>query len=372
MKSKITSIIMSFVIILIMIVFVVLGIMVWQEIASMQASIQPEDVKTELSISNNTDTKIENKDTEDNPFDQIDDNNNSEENNSNNNDNVNKFFYTQLDEYSKIIYKAFEANEENMRSGTYKVELGNGFSDLLNTENGQEELGKYYQSAIEAYTYDNPSVFYLDPNKMYLNIETTTKFNKNTYNVYVNNGNASNYLISEFSSKQEVDDAINKVEKVKNIIVQNRSGNDYDDIKMVHDYLVDNIQYDTSISKAHIYNLYGALINGEAVCEGYARSFKYLMDAMGIPCTIVIGKGTNSEGNTENHAWNYVQLDGTWYAIDTTWDDPVTTNGRVPQSTKYRYFLKGSNDMDTDHTPSGRFTDKGMMFVYPDLSIINY
>lgn len=72
---------------------------------------------------------------------------------------------------------------------------------------------------------------------------------------------------------------------------------------------------------------------------------------------MVIGKGTNSEGKTENHAWNYVSLGNAWYAIDCTWDDPVSSTGWVSNSSKYRYFLKGSNNMIQDHRPSGQFTE---------------
>ena len=243
------------------------------------------------------------------------------------------------------------------------------FSSILDKSNGKEELGKCYQSAIEAYTYDNPQIFYLSPNKMYLNIETTTRNGKNTYNVFINNGKEANYFIDEFSSKEQVEQAISSIEQVKNKLVQKRSSNIYDDIKMVHDYLVENIVYDTRISKDNIYNIYGALVNGESVCEGYARAFKYILDEMQIPCTLVIGKATNSEGKTENHAWNYVQLDGKWYAVDSTWDDPVIVGGGfLSKSSKYKYFLKGSNEFLKDHKPNGQFTDGGRIFSYPELS----
>lgn len=50
---------------------------------------------------------------------------------------------------------------------------------------------------------------------------------------------------------------------------------------------------------------------------------------MNIPCIIVIGKATNTKGQTENHAWNYVQINEKWYAVDCTWDDPVIVgNGK--------------------------------------------
>ena len=234
-------------------------------------------------------------------------------------------------------------------------------------------MGEYYQSAIEAYTYDNPEIFYLSPKKMYLNIETTTKGGNSTYNVYINSGNEANYLVDEFNSKQAIDQAIAQIEQVKNQIMQNKTGNTYEDIKMVHDYLVDTIQYDSSLSKQNIYNLYGALINKECVCEGYARSFKYLLDELNIPCVMVIGTATNSQGETENHAWNYVQLNGNWYAVDSTWDDPVVIGGGTASAeSRYKYFLVGREIIDQDHSPSGQFTDGGKVFSYPNLSYESY
>ena len=286
---------------------------------------------------------------------------------------VDKYFYKQLEEPSKTIYKALESNKENMKSGTYRIEFGNSFSDILNTANGQDLLGDYYQSAIEAYTYDNPDVFYLSPNKMYLNIETTTYSSGATYNVFINSGSEKNYFTDEFSSEAQVESAISQIEQVKNTLVSRRTGNTYDDIKMVHDYLINNIEYDTTISKANIYDVYGALVNHVAVCEGYARSFKYILDEMGIPCVLVIGTGTNSRGETERHAWNYVEVQGNWYAVDCTWDDPVVVGGgTVSESSKYKYFLKGSNEFFADHIPSGQFTPGGKEFSYPSLSSSSY
>ena len=374
MKNKLQSIIMFLVVILIVGVCGIFGNIILQELKSMQIVSEPEEFKTTISVSENVNKQNANTpQVEENPLNDIENVNDDEQEVDYTNVNINKYFYNQLNDYSKTIYKAFEVNKENMKTGTYKVELGNSFSELLDTENGQEELGKYYQSAIEAYTYDNPDVFYLSPNKMYLNIETTTKGRKNTYYVYVNSGNEANYLIDEFSSKEQINEALYEIQEVKNNILENRTGEKYDDIKMVHDYLVENIEYDTTISKKNIYNIYGALVNGEAVCEGYARAFKYLMDYLDINCTLVIGKGINSQGNTENHAWNYVELSDIWYAVDTTWDDPIgAIGGWFSQTTRYKYFLKGSNDMDMDHQPIGRFTEEGKVFNYPELSIANY
>ena len=372
MKSRVAGFIMSIVIILIICALILLGMIFYQEISGVETATEPENFIGNYTSNENT------VDTETITTPQVVENNplNDLQSGSNNNTNVDyssvtvdKYFYNQLEEPSKTIYKALESNKENMKSGTYRIELGNSFSDILNTTNGQDELGDYYQSAIEAYTYDNPDIFYLSPNKMYLNIETITSSSGVSYNVYINNGNENNYFTDEFSSEAQVESAISQVEQVKNSIVSRRTGNTYEDIKMVHDYLVDSMEYDTTISRNNIYDVYGALVNKVAVCEGYARSFKYILDEMGIPCVLVIGTGTNSRGETERHAWNYVQLQGIWYAVDSTWDDPVVVGGgTVSQSSKYKYFLKGSSEFYSDHTPSGQFTPGGKEFTYPSLS----
>lgn len=380
MKDKFTMLIMTFIVIAIFGVIGMFGVIIYNEINETDKSNALSEVAEFKTSSINTNDTVEKnietpKIIEKNPLDELSKNNIENSENDVNYDNivVNKYFYNQLESYSKTIYRAFESNKENMKEGTYKINLGTSFSNILSKQNGQEELGKYYQSAIEAYTYDNPDVFYLSPNKMYLNIETTTKGQNKTYNVYINNGEEANYLNEEFSNKQDINLALEKIEAIRKQIIHNKTGNDYEDIKMVHDYLVENIEYDTSLQEKNIYNIYGALINGKCVCEGYARAFKYLLDGLGIESTMVIGKGINSSGQSENHAWNYVKLENNWYAVDCTWDDPVIIGGGyIGNSSKYRYFLKGKEDMEKDHTTLGNFTQGGKEFEYPTLNNKSY
>lgn len=369
MRDTFATIIISVIIILLISVFGFFGVILWNEYQELQTAIEPQAVQTVISESENTlegDIKVPQ--IIENPLNELEDGNSSNKNVKYENVKVDKYFYNQLEDYSAIIYRAFESNKENMKTGKYKIELGDTFSSLLSKSNGQELLNRYYQSAIEAYIYDNPEVFYFNPNKMYLNVETITKGSTKTYNAYINNGNENSYLTDEFSSKEQIDEAISELQNIRSSILQNKTGSTYNDIKIVHDYIVKNTEYDRTISKPNIYNIYGTLVNKEAVCEGYARTFKYMMDGLGIPCTLVIGKGTNSEGKTENHAWNYVKIGDKWYAIDTTWDDPISTTGWVSESSKYKYFLKGSKDFLKDHNPSGQFSEGGKTFSYPALS----
>ena len=260
-----------------------------------------------------------------------------------------------------------------MKTGNYKVEFGNIFYDTLSKEGGDNVLIQDYQSAIEAFTYDNPEIFFLNPNKMYINIETKTKIYKKEFNVYVDNGNSNSYLKDEFSSKGQIDEAINSVRQVKNLLINKKTGNIYKDIKMVHDYLVSNIEYDETVRKKNIYDVYGALVNNEAVCEGYAKAFKYIMDGFDIPSIIAIGDGTNSKGENEKHSWNYVCINDKWYAVDVTWDDPIVRGGgKLSEKSKYRYFLKGRETFMKEHKERNQFTENGKVFEYPILSKEDY
>lgn len=115
--------------------------------------------------------------------------------------------------------------------------------------------------------------------------------------------------------------------KVKQIVSKiGTSWSDYDKEKYIHDYLVDTIKYNQTVAENPITNgnvhqaldAYGALIGKSAVCEGYAKAFQYLCYTVGLNANQVHGVG---------HEWNVVRLDGEWYQIDVTWDDPTVSGG---------------------------------------------
>lgn len=296
-------------------------------------------------------------------------------NNSNTNNNENRrYLYNQLDEVAKIIYGTLYVNKENLKTGIYTVEFGNTFSELLAQENGDKELQRQYQSAIEAFTYENPDIFYLNPTSMYINIETITRIFGVSYNVYINTGDEATYLAEGLYTKEDVEKREAEIEQVKNqIITQVQGKNDYEKLKIIHDYLIDNIEYGDATLGDDMYNIYGALVLKKCVCEGYAKAYQYLLNEIGIENEIVIGIGTNSEDETENHAWNYVKLNNNWYAVDVTWDDPVIRGGgKLSKKSRYQYFLKGSGTFYKNHKISNTFTSEGQEFEYPDLSLTDY
>lgn len=124
-------------------------------------------------------------------------------------------------------------------------------------------------------------------------------------------------------------------------IVNKLSGSNYDKAKKLHDVLIDTITYTNTPNDQ---NAYGALIEGKAVCNGYARAYQHLMNEAGIPAWYVKGTSNNpSTGAPIGHAWNLIKLDGQWYYTDVTWDDQGA-------NTFYAYFNITSKQLLKDHT----------------------
>ena len=119
------------------------------------------------------------------------------------------------------------------------------------------------------------------------------------------------------------------------------SMSDYEIAKALHDYLILNCDYDKRLYSGDMpyisHKAEGALLEGTAVCSGYAKAYEALMNAAGVPCEYV--------GNS-SHGWNIVEIDGAWYHVDTTWDDPINRGGDF---IRYDYFLKSDAYMRRDH-----------------------
>ncbi len=88
---------------------------------------------------------------------------------------------------------------------------------------------------------------------------------------------------------------------------------DYEKVMIVHDYMVLSYGYDIYTGGITAYDM---IVNKIGVCQAYASAFKHFMDTLGIESTIVTS-------GAMNHAWNMVKIDGEWYHVDITWDDPM-------------------------------------------------
>jgi hypothetical protein len=97
------------------------------------------------------------------------------------------------------------------------------------------------------------------------------------------------------------------------------------------------------------YKAYGALVNGKATCSGYAKAFDLLAKSCGLSTTIVTGTARNSSGIEAPHAWNQIYLDGDWYNVDVTWEDPKT-NVEVGFNQLFNKYINGTDaEFAVDH-----------------------
>ncbi len=285
----------------------------------------------------------------------------------------NGYFYAQLGEEAKTIYRAIESHIEDMKTGNYTIDMGDTFQKLLEQENGSDKLEQAYQDAWDAINTDRVDLFYIDSSKVYLYTQQTTIWNYSTYTVSIGPAQNSNYYTQGFTSKQMVEETFAQLENVRQSIISQLTGDTYQKISQLNNYLVDTITYDETLNRANTRNIYGALIEKQVVCEGYAKALKYVLDAIDIPCVLVSGTATNADGQTESHLWNYVQIEQNWYAVDSTWNDPVIVGGGSPTNAmKTEYLCKGQTTMQKDHTPNGKVSQKGMNFTYPTLSMQDY
>ena len=123
---------------------------------------------------------------------------------------------------------------------------------------------------------------------------------------------------------------------------------DLEKVFYVHEWLVQNIAYDREHLNDGVqddHNLRGALLEGTAVCDGYAKTYALTLRKLGITGVLVTSKDIG-------HAWNMVELDGNWYQVDCTWDDPVDGSDQLGYC-MHKHLLCTTEEMNTNHNDDG-------------------
>ena len=137
---------------------------------------------------------------------------------------------------------------------------------------------------------------------------------------------------------------IEKVKKCLSDMDEFKDLSDYDKVNKVHNYICSKASYDYRESNsmfsdsydhryADAHDVMGFVIDGLIVCDGYAYTYQWLLDYLGVDSIVVYGDSTLN-GKSEGHAWNKVKIDGDWYNVDVCWSD--TGCGR-------EYFLKSDD-----------------------------
>ena len=127
------------------------------------------------------------------------------------------------------------------------------------------------------------------------------------------------------------------------------ASNDLEKALIIHDYILDSMEYayddeGNPETSEWAHSIVGAIDRGKGVCETYSKAFQLLCMVNGVTSIPVIGDATDGT-STFGHAWNMIKINGSWYGVDSTWDD---SNEDEP----HLYFGMDEDNMALMHTPS--------------------
>ncbi|MBR3314406.1 MAG: leucine-rich repeat protein [Atopobiaceae bacterium] len=149
------------------------------------------------------------------------------------------------------------------------------------------------------------------------------------------------YQISYYTTREQEEALTQRVNEVMAELID-ESMSDYQKVRAIYYYICGHVAYDSAnMGKTWPRSAYAAMMEGKAVCQGYASLFYRMALQAGIDNRFIKGIVTDDNGGTSEHGWNIVNLGGVYYNIDATWDSFNAPYG-------YKYYLRGSNEF-TDH-----------------------
>ncbi|MCI8561561.1 MAG: hypothetical protein HFH03_10650 [Dorea sp.] len=228
-----------------------------------------------------------------------------------------KYYYDQLEEKEKIVYK----------------EILQGIEDLSGEIYIHSSDAKRTNEIFERVLMDNPDVFWCDGTA-----KTTHYEGKEEYTV----------LEPVYScTEEEKEERQEEIELEAEIWLEGITddASDYDKILYVFEYIVNTVEYDAEAEDNQ--NIYSVFAHKRSVCAGYSKAAQYLLEQLDVFCTYVTGVVRSGE----SHAWNLVICEGDYYYVDTTWGDPVFLSSAEAIANDYiSYDYLCCNDKELLHT----------------------
>lgn len=177
---------------------------------------------------------------------------------------------------------------------------------------------------------------YVHPFNSFTNVKTS-----------INENGEINLTIEYLYTYAEITAINTKADEILATILTNEM-NDYEKIKTIHDYIVNNVKYDIerneeNDSKYNSYTAYGPLFEGYATCNGYTDLMAIFLTKSGFNNFKVATTPDEISYSTTGHIWNAVYLNDEWLHIDLTWDDPVSSDGK--DYLFHTYFLVSTEAM---------------------------
>jgi transglutaminase/protease-like cytokinesis protein 3 len=198
------------------------------------------------------------------------------------------------------------------------------------TVSGTQLSEAQLRMALVAFLNDNPQVFWI----------------ANVYSYgYSSDGSDTYVQLYSYVPQSQCNTMVQQLNnKISAIMKAMPSGlSELDRELYLFDYITKTNTYDNAAvsdtSRWKSFNAYGALIEGNVVCEGYSRAMQLLSSYSNLQCLLVTG-----QGSSVNHMWNIIRIDGNWYHLDITWSDN--------SSVLYNYFNVTDAVITQNHTVS--------------------
>lgn len=218
-------------------------------------------------------------------------------------------------------YRSF-LNEEGRRIYDTAVETLSAHENVFTVYNvtDNDSIG----NVINYLNYDHPEFFWITggSNWTCTSTETTVTLELNEH---------ADHIDSDLAKLEDI---------CTPIVAALADASDYEKVKGVYEYVIEHTVYDASYGDQ---SLCSVMFEGRGLCAGYSRSVQYLLQELGIQTIFV-----NGYGNGEDHSWNIVRADGSYYMVDATWGDPVMEGGE--QVLNYAYLCITTDECMRDHT----------------------
>ncbi len=228
------------------------------------------------------------------------------------------------DENEKYLYHKLDRNlycidKSKNEQGCYKTEYI--------VVSGVEMPEASVKHALDAFLTDHPEIFWIN----------------NTFGYAYNEGSTVVECYSQLSAT-ECEIYIERISQKMDKLLEgvDSATDDYQKEKLLHDRLLNCCSYAEGVKSIsdgwRYFTSYGAIVDGSAVCEGYAKAFQMLLAKSGISAYTVKGYADDVR-----HMWNIAELDGNWYHVDPTWDDGT-------DEINYEFFNLSEYEIEKRHS----------------------
>lgn len=311
--------------------------------------------------------------------------------------NANEYKNKAIEKHALKLFSkgSFNKAEEyfSMLDEEYAADIPPRFVDISDTieylyqctEDLTEEVMLYIGNGTEdMFGVDYDHLFTYLPSRGYMSVD----FSNNTKLLKIKPSyRAGDRII--YAEKNGTHDILIPEEKealeIAKLIVEEAKANSSTEFELelwIHDWICRNTEYETPDleNDEQIPNIgysqhscIGGLLDRKINCQGYADTFELLGTLAGLEIRSISGTAVNDDGEGP-HAWNMIKLDGLWYFVDVTYDDP----SGVPDGLYNRIWLNTPYTIDR-HSPDIDLDDhydfaeaENPDYCYYDVNSLNF